>query len=97
MGCGDVGGGSTTNTAGRYIGTDPVGEGGDIHAGHKTKNIRPDTGGTTSSLRGGGCLSPGGEGGEKMGKPCGQGLDEDGVVGEQDFGGTRGRCRGRCR
>jgi hypothetical protein len=28
MGCCDVGGGSTMNTAGRYIGTDPVGEGG---------------------------------------------------------------------
>ena len=31
---------------------------------------------------------------EEMGKPSGQGLDEDGVVGEQDCGGIRGRGRG---
>ena len=33
---------------------------------------------------------------EEMGKPSGQGLDEDGVVGKQDCGGTRGRGRCRC-
>jgi hypothetical protein len=96
MGCGDVGGGSTTNIAGRYIGTDPVGEGGGIHAGQDEEH-QAGHGGYYKFIAWGGCLPPGGEGGEEMGKPSGQGLDEDGVVGEQDFGGTRGRCRGRCR
>jgi hypothetical protein len=57
MGCGDVGGGSTTNTAGWYIGTDPVGEGGDIHAGQDEEH-QAGHGGYYESVAWGGCLPP---------------------------------------
>ena len=55
------------NTAGRYIGTDPVGEGGDIHAGQDEEH-QAGHGGYYEFVAWGGLPISGGGGGGEDGK-----------------------------